>query len=164
MPLTLQSIEVDSKDGRTFLRKVQKQGGWRVYAGDRTEWKVQFRKTINGDVGEPDEEIEVMTDLHIGRSGKFGMSQSFGDSKPVMVCTPYAIHLDHEVLIFAKLALDGWRFTVEACSGSTSSSEFGLAFYRLTARHTDCGYSTITLGGQSVSKDGRCICSSAVSI
>lgn len=172
MSTTIQSVEIDSKDGRTFLRKVAKHNlnssyseEWRVYAGDSSSWKVQFRRTIKGAVGSPDEDIEVDTDIVVRLRGKFGQQQSFSDAKPVIVLTPHAIHLSGSTAgLFAKLAMDGWRFEVCGSSGSTSSSEYGLAFYSLNATHPDFPYANLAVGGDSVSKDGRCICSSAVSI
>ena len=160
--ITMQTVAIDSKDGRVFLRKVQKHNldapsgeDWGIYAGDRSKWAIQFRRTVKGATGEPDREVEVMTDGHIGKTGRVGMVQSFEYCKPVCVLQSRGVNLHGSTAaLAARLLADGWRFEVCHSGGSTASSEHGLAFYDLMSRHPDFPYARIVVGGGTVTIDG----------
>ncbi len=172
MSLTLQSVAIDSKDGRTFLRKVMRENGqfsdnWTVWAAPETDWQCKFRRTIKGKLGEPDEDVEVLTDATIRQPAprELGNVKSFGDCQPVMVCSPRSVHFNGSTAsMLAKLLIDGARLEVIASAGSTHSSQYGLSFYHVSATLPDMPYGNLTIGYDTVAKDGCCLCSGSVSI
>ena len=160
---TCQRVSIDSKEGRTFLRKIIRDNGgfrddgWRAYASASTDWCVEFRRTISGAIGEPDQDVLVTTDCKVRHSGKTGLIQSFTDSTPVMVATVRAIHLSgSSCSLFADMLMRGFTPQIESSSGSTKSSEYGLAFYELALIHPDHPYCGLSIGG-ATTKDGDCI-------
>lgn len=170
--LTLQAVSADSKDCVKFLRKVIRDNesarygeGWRVRANAATGWKVRFERTVRGETGEPDREVEVQTDFAVTLPGKTGMIQSFTDSKPVMVCSPRQVWVDgSDASIVAKLLADGSRLSITATSGSTHSSQHGLSFYMLEATFPGVPYGEIQIGHTTTAKDGETLVSGAICI
>lgn len=161
---TFQSINRESPEFCKFLRKAAKQGDWRARASDGTKWCLEFRRTIKGAVGEPDQDIEVQTDVFVGMSGKFGMSQAFSDSKPVMIRKPGSLYLgetDSSTICQLLLKFPTLRFNVSCSAGSTHSSQYGLSFYHLDAYDRSLGLE-VQIGGTSVC-NGEVLVSSAVS-
>lgn len=135
--ITNQSITVDSKEGRAFLRKVARsrhewREEWYFRASPETDWKITFSRTVAGAVGEPDSYVTVQTDTVVHRRGDTGLVKSFSDSHEVIVPAATAARLSGaDARTAATLLLDGWRFEVNQSSGSTSSSKHGLAFLSL---------------------------------
>lgn len=171
MATTRQTIQLASKEGKAFLRKVIKHNAtcsmredWSLRASPATDWKVVFERTIPGEVGEPDEEVIVTTDQVVTIYGKTGAVKSFDDSQEVIVCEPRRVNLNGETPLAAKLLLDGFSLEVHCSSGSTSSSRHGLSFYTLTARNRELSHYSLTIGGETVAKDGQQILSSVVGI
>jgi len=162
---TYQSVEIESKEGKRFLRQVIRDCDWRERASAGTDWRVEVSRTIKGATGQPDTTVTVRTDAVVGKSGKLGLVQAFSDSKPVQVVAPSAMFCwNTESAVLAKMLLDGSRLTICASSGSTHSSQLGLAFYRLEATISGCAYGSVVVGCETVSKDGQTIISGAVSI
>lgn len=172
--LTMQRLSADSKDCAKFLRKIIRDNetcrygeGWGMRASDATEWRLKFDRTIKHGIGEPNEEIEVESDIQIRMPGEreYGMIQSFHDSKPVMVVRPSSLHMNGSTLsVLCKLVADGAKLSITATSGSTSSSHEGLSFYFLEATLPGITYGRVTIGSVTTAKDGRTLCSGAVSI
>jgi hypothetical protein len=164
----MQRIESESADCAKFLRKVAKtDSDWRVRANDSTDWCLVFVRTIAGKLGEPDEEVEVSTDIQVAipPDSAFGERASFHDSRPVIVRRPRGIFLHgSDTQLLAKLLIAGARLSVSASSGSTSSSEHGLSFYSLEAGFPDVPYASVTIGGQVIAKDGRQLVCGAVTL
>jgi len=169
---TYQSVDLASKEGKAFLRKVLRDNdnsgwsdGWNANARSCDDWRLDFSRTIRGKVGEPDVAVNVRTDLTVSLSGKTGPAvQSFHHSKPVCVPTPRRLFLhgtDTSALV-ALLLRGTDRLTICSSGGSTSSSEHGLAFIHLDAKLSDERYSTVQVGGTTVYKDGHRLVSGAV--
>lgn len=168
---THQSITIDSKEGRAFLRKVARsrhewREEWRLHAGPQTNWNVTFTRTVSGDVGEPDHVVTVETDAPVHLYGQSGLVP---DEGPHRVTVPAATRLwlcGADARTAAKLLLEGWRFTVVHSAGSPSSREHGLAFLYLTVERrgekADDNWDSLELGGQSVFVDGNFVIRGAV--
>ena len=171
---TYQSVELDSKEGKAFLRKVIRHNtdsnydnAWRIHASATTDWRLEFRRTIKGAIGEPDEDITVRTDSKVGlpSDSKTGREvQSFHDSKPVWVCRPTRIFLNGETTGVARLLLDGYRLEIQASAGSTPSSQHGISIYSVEAHNHKYGYYGYGIGGETLAINGRAIIRSTVDI
>lgn len=169
---THQTVSLDSKEGKAFLRKVARtrhewRNEWRLRAGPDTDWHVTFSRTIAGDVGEPDQYVEVRTDSVVQIYGESGLRKAFHDAKPVIVPqAQYCCLSGSDARTAAKLLLDGWRFRVSQSAGSTSSSEYGLAFLSLTAEKRGTGvddnWDTVEIGSASVFVNGSFVIRGAV--
>ena len=172
MSITLQTIAIDSKEGRRFLRRVMRDAHeteeqWAVTASPETEWRFKFFRTEKGRIGDPDRLIEVMTDelCKTPSDRSLGFRKPFGDAQPVPVCRPVKVWFrGSTAMAFAKLLLDGARFEITASAGSSHSSQHGLAFYSLAANLPDIRYDSLSLGGQTVTKDGYVVISGAVHV
>lgn len=169
---TVHTTSRESKEGKTFLRKVMKSDldwaeAWRVHASASTKWCATFQREIKGKTGESDRTIQVETDISFSmpEDSRFGMVRSFSDSKEVMVSRPRYIWLNGGAAItFVKLALDGCDFRIEASAGSTHSSQCGISLYWLAARLPNRPYSDAQVGGTTVAKDGHTLIAGAVDI
>ena len=177
MTTTMQRIELDSKDGKKFLRRIVRDNDkvnwdeeWRAHAASDTEWKLRFYRTQKGEIGDADAEIEVQTGETIGLPGKrsIGNVLSFDDAEPVYVAPPKRLHLSgRDAATVAQFIADGYTIKIEASAGSSNSSRHGLAFYYvlMTKRHADTGrYVTVQLYDHTVTKDGQVLCSGNVLI
>jgi hypothetical protein len=174
MSLTLQSAR-DEQSVAKLLRKVARDNqsltysnSWRASASPKTEWKLRFNRTIKGKLGEPDEDIEVQTDIAVRQPSERSIGtecKSFYDSQPVIVHRPSSIHFgDSETATLAKLLSQGAEVHLHASSGSTSSSYHGLAFYHVELTLPGFPYSGVTIGSQTVTKDGKQIVAGAVNV
>lgn len=173
--ITRSKIQIESKDGKKFLRRVMSDAvklsydeRWQARANSETEWKIEFSRTVKPkSVGDPEDLIVVETDCKVSLPSdhKIGMVKSFSDSKEVMVRRPTRLWLNGETPLLARLMAEEWRFEIVATGGSTSSSEYGLSFYYLYAtNYSKFGYYGIVCGGETVAKDGRPIIRCAVDI
>lgn len=170
-PATFQTITTGDKEGAAFLRRVVKDAvrlgysdGWNGYASASTDWRVEFRRTIRGQAGDPDSTVCVRSDIDIRQYGRTGDEvKPFSDAKPVRVPQPRCVGLSSgDTAVLAKLALDGATFRVVASAGSTNSADHGLAFYYLEAAWGH--YMDVQIGSQTVAKDGRVLTIGAVSL
>jgi hypothetical protein len=172
--LTLQRVQAASKEGKAFLRRVirdsqdsSRDSDWTVSANEATEWQLKFYRTIKGTIGNPDAEVEVQTDIAVGypNDRMFGRVKSFSDSAEVYVprITRLCVH-GMDVAVIATFVLDGSSLHMEASAGSTSSSEHGLAFYSLTASMRGLSWSSVSIGSDTVCKDGRPIIRGAIDV
>ncbi len=158
---TYQSVELGSKDGNKLLRKIIKDGGW-VIKANAPDFEVQFVKDVRGGIGDSDVRIEIDTDLKISKPSKTGTIQSFDDAEPVIIPAPKWVTLT-DGATFARLYLAGFTcWTIQASAGSTHSSKHGLSFVSLVGVHPS-EYGSVTLGGETIYKDGKCICIGSVS-
>lgn len=174
MPVTIQNVTADSKECGKFLRKVVRDNlnssygnGWRIRFSAATGWKARFERTVKGAIGEPDSEIEVQTDFAVTMpaDSRFGTIASFADSLPVVVSRPVSVWVDgSDAATLAKLLADGSRLALVCSSGSTNSSKIGLSFYSLEAAFPGIPYGAVTIGSQTVAKDGQTIVCGAVSL
>lgn len=170
-PCTFQHCEIDTKEGRAFLRRVARDNEkfgddrWSCGASPETGWRLTFRRTIRGGLGVPDTYVEVRTDVEVRKSGRTGQVQSFHDSDPVTVFPPARLYVsDTYTGTVAKLLTQRRsRLAIECSAGSTNSSRHGLVFYALTFTSDDLP-GALTIGGDTVAKDGRIICSGTVEI
>ena len=165
---TFQSIEIESKAGRAFLRKVANNdfpmdNGWKAYASEATQWKWRFSREIDNGIGMPRTLIEVTTNSRCcGASTERETKQSFHDSKPVTLLGIRSVHIHWSACkMLAKLLLDGFSARVERSAGSVSSSEHGLSFYSLEMRGP---IGSVYLGSDTIAKDGRTICGGNISV
>lgn len=169
---TIQSIKVDSKEGKAFLRKVARschdwKQEWSVRAGKDTDWKITFTRTVRGEVGDPDVYVTVETDAYITRHGHTGKVKSFDDSDEVFVPEATRVWLSGaDARTAATLLLDGWRFDICHSSGSTSSSRHGLSFLSLHverrgSKGTD-NWDSLEIGSASVLVNGFFVLRGAV--
>ena len=133
---TIQSIKVDSKEGKAFLRKVARSNHswreqWTFSASADDGWRIKFGRNVKGAIGEPDAYVTVETDAVVGKDGKWGLIQrEEGSEVFVPEATRVWLH-GSEVRTAAKFLSDGWRFSVEHDPGSISSSKHGLTFLHL---------------------------------
>ena len=170
---TFQSVQVGTKEGKAFLRKIIKHNErcmmneeWRAYAGPSNNWCWRFSRTIKGEVGEPDQHVEVQTDAKVclPSDSKTGCEvQSFHDSKPVWVSRPRACYMNGDTAVVAKLLADGWAFEIEASAGSTSSSEYGIATYNVFAKMPNSYYG-VYVGGETITVNGKQVVRSVVDV
>lgn len=152
---------VDSATDRAkFLRRVLREDGWTMRARESEDWQITFTRTIKGKPGDPDVDITVKLVDKISLVGKWGKQQSFSDSLEVIVPKPDRVWLNYgAVQTAAKFLLDGSHFLVCGSSGSTSSSQHGLAFVSLQAMvKTD----NVMVGYQSVYVNGKMVCCGSV--
>ena len=161
MSTTLQAVEIGSKEGKAFLRRVVRQNlarrdEWTLYATQDEGWRVILYRTVAGKTGEPDQSVRVETDAGVSLTGETGLRKPFSDAAEVIVPEPRRLALHGgDVRTAAKLLLDGWHFVVTASAGSTTSSKLGLAFHRLTLeRRGDTGWDIVGIGHESVYVNG----------
>lgn len=173
--ITRSRIQVESKEGKRFLRRVMADAvklssdeRWQARASTETEWCVEFSRTVKPkQVGDPEDLIVVETDCKVSlpSENNTGMVKAFEDAKPVRVQRPVRIWMNGETPLLARLMAEGWNLEVVATPGSTSSSEYGLSFYYVYAtNYGKYGYYGIVCGGETVAKDGRPIIRCAVDI
>jgi hypothetical protein len=156
---TQHRIETDT-DRTKFLRRVLREDGWNLNAKASDDWQITFRRTIKGKPGDPDVDVTVRIKDKISLVGKWGKQQSFSDSKEVIVPKPDRAWLSYgSVQTAAKFILDGSHLIICGSSGSTSSSEYGLAFVSLKA---EMKRDTVEIGHQSVYLHGKMVCCGSV--
>ena len=162
--LTTQTIDHADKAGRAFLRKVAK-GNWRANARRDEDWRLTFTRTIEGEIGEPDEEVVVDSGLTVRDDVQPGMRQSFDDSEPVTMQEPRSVYLhawDADTLAVLLLKFPNASLKIRGSSGSANSSKIGLTFYSL---ELDLGERyTVTIGGETIACHGRTVCGGAITI
>ena len=163
MNTTHQAISIESKEGKSFLRKVARSTGlpwreeWSLYASEETEWHVVFRRTIPGEIGEPDQYVEVSTDSVVTFSGENGRVKVFDDADEVVIPECSRVSLDgQDCRTAAKFLADGkWRLVVVHSGGSTSSSKHGLSFiYLQLERRNPDSWDILSIGSHSVLVNG----------
>lgn len=166
--LTCQRIQQGTKEFKSFVRKLSKASdGWQIKARFGTEPAMLcFHKTFSK-AGEPDEDVEIRTDIEVEnwvKPGLQGDSVSSGSKVYVEVMTVKAVRLSHsDVCAVCSLILDGHtRFFVDGGRGSYNSTVLGLTFYQFGVVMN--GFGHVHIGGVTVAKDGRQICSSAVDL
>lgn len=153
---------VNDKDRSKFLRKVLREDGWFLSAWKDRGWALTFRKTVKGDVGEPDVDVTVVLDDKVSICGKWGNVKSFEDSNEVYIPEPRMMHLSYgAVRTVAKFLLEGCHLSIYGSSGSTSSSKHGLSFVSLQCSVKGCN-DTITIGTESTYVNGKIVCCGAV--
>lgn len=132
-----------------------------MHATASNDWQMTFRRTVKSKLAF-DVEMVVRLEDKISIIGKYGKQQSFHDSKEVIVPKPDRAWLSYgAVRTAARFLLEGYHFMISGSSGSTSSSEYGLAFVSLQAMHPD-GRDTVEVGHQSVYVHGRMVCCGSV--
>lgn len=156
---TTHRIETDS-DRAKFLRRVLREDGWNMYARASDDWQIAFGRVIKGKPGDPDVDVTVRLKDKISVVGKWGKQRSFSDAQEVIVPKPDRAWLTYgSVQTAAKFLLDNSHFAICGSSGSTSSSEHGLAFVSLKA---GIGRDMIEIGHQSVYVHGKMVCCGSV--
>lgn len=162
---TNSSIELESKQGKLFLRHVVKHNTdcrmnehWRVRAVAEDGWKLVFRREVKAaNKWESNSEICVETDECLSANFKTGMQKSFSDSQEVYIPKAIGVYLDlSDTIVAAELLLAGWRMHVTSSGGSTHSSQYGLSFVSLVARPRN-GYGSVTIGSETVLVNGRVV-------
>lgn len=170
---TVQSVSLDSKEGKAFLRRVVRENdklswdeawsawGRAEYASDGyARWTLEFTREVKQGIGLPDLRITVVvTDPPIGYTGP--LSSGVEDTrtldqyeKPVFVHRPNRFILHRgDCGAFAELLERGWKCHVVATRGSISSSEFGMSFYYVDMNKNH--YRGVTVGGQTVAANGK---------
>jgi len=157
---THQTVDLETKEGKTFLRKVIRDRNWTLVA-NRPDFRVRFVREILGRTGEANARVEVTTEFKISKQRKSGEVKAFWDSEPVQVPEATWIHI-RDASVFARLYLSGYtNWEIEACGGSTASSKQGLAFLSLRGNFPNT-YESVSIGGESVFKNGVQILSGAV--
>lgn len=164
---THQRIEVGTPAGKAALRRIArgKSSEWYLVAGDSTQWKLRFVRRIDGKIGEPDQTVEIDTDLHVSREGERGVVRGSSDSEEVIIPEATAASLfGTDVCTVAQFISEGWRLSVEHSSGSITSSKHGLAFRRLCLNRVDkCGrWDTVDVGATNVLINGTTVVGGAV--
>lgn len=168
-----QFVELSSADGVKFLKRVARDNGllssdssWRVCARASDGWKLTFWRTVKGGIGDTEARVTVCTDYVVPITGKRGSAvNSFCDCKPVIVAEPSGFHLSNDTAgLCAKLLADGGKLSIVCSAGSAHSSEHGLSFYSLSVDLPKFQFATMTIGGDTVAKDGCCLCSGAVDL
>lgn len=169
---THQSISIDSKDGKAFLRKVANKRQdwaeeWQLFANASEGWKLTFWRSVKGEIGEPDAYVTVETDSVVRQDGESGVVKPFEDAAEVTVPTASRVWLrGPDARTAAKLLLDGWHFRVQHGAGSTSSSRHGLAFLSLHAERRgpklNDNWDTVEVGGSTTLVNGTIVVRGAV--
>ncbi len=154
--------KLSDNDRSKFLRKVLREDGWHLSARSVNDWAITFRKTIKGDVGEPDVDVTVVLEDKVNLCGKWGSVKSFEDSDEVYIPKPTMMHLNYAaVQTVAKFLLEGCHLSIYGSAGSTSSSKHGIAFVSLQCSVKGC-YDTVTIGSQSTYVNGKIVCCGTV--
>lgn len=177
MSTTFQTVDLATKDGAKFLRRVIRDNresfssvssGWRVFARACDDWNLEFCRTIEGNLGDPDRAVVVRTDTTVRLSGKHGQVRTFHDSQEVYVREPRRLYLGStDCAALAQLLLDdsSARLAIVSSAGSTHSSKYGLSFHYFEAeikrRGQHIGFAK--LGGDTVC-NGEVICSGAIDV
>ena len=171
---TNQSISIDSKEGRAFLRKVARtrhdwSEEWHLDASAGGGWKVTFWRHVKGSVGEPDAYVSVETDSVVVQDGRTGVVECNDGPAPVTVIVPAATRFwlrGGDARTAANLLLDGWRFRVQHSEGSPHSRRYGLAFVSLHAERRGLGvndnWDSVEIGGSTTLVNGTVVCRGAV--
>lgn len=155
---TTQHLELESKEGKAFLRKVLKHNtecsyreDWRLFANESQDWFVTFRRDVEGETGEPDVEVIVKTDVKVTNYQTL-------DEKDVPVPSPVGMSLDgSSTKAFCKLYMAGFtRISTSACAGSENSRAHKLAFGRVKMSDPQGGME-VWLSEQTVFVDGRSV-------
>jgi hypothetical protein len=171
-PSTFTICHIDTPDGKKFLRKVVRENesldssqAWCCRAHTGTNWKLEFRRTIKGEIGDPERTVTVMTDVEVRVDYKAGEKQSFSDSKPVYLigCTGIWLNSYDLPVLCNLLRQKNCRVWVTGHAGSSSSSQHGLSFYDLQVKTSDLG-GNVHIGNQTVAVNGRQVISGSVEI
>ena len=168
MATTFQRVEFGTKQGKAFLRRVIRESRslswneeWRARASLETDWNLVFYRTVKGKAaGDPDSEIEVSTDIHVVQAGE--ATVHIGD--PVVLPLPRAVHFNGDLPVVCDLIQRGYSLSVESSAGSESSSKHGIGFLRVRAVNRDISYYGATVGSETVTVNGRVVCSGVVSV
>ena len=168
--LTMQRVELGTKEGKAFLRKVIRDydrlpydEGWTLRCNEGTQWRVRFERTVKGELGEPDQSVSVDSDCEIARRGKAGVDDGYGAERPITICeVRHIVFTGCDVAALCSLLLEGAPLCVVASRGSQASSELGLSFYFVEV----CGgdFRGVRIGGETIAANGRTICSGSVRI
>lgn len=168
-----QFVELSSADGIKFLKRVARDNGvlssdssWRVYARASDGWRLTFWRTVKGEIGDGEARVTVCTDYVVPICGRRGSAvTAFSDCQPIIVAEPCGFHLSNDTAgLCAKLLAEGAKLSIECSAGSAHSSEHGLSFYSLSVDLPKFQFATMTLGGDTIAKDGRTLCSGAVDL
>jgi len=171
--VTVQSVDVETKEGKQFLRRVIRENsrgswgdGWTGHASPESDWRLELRKTIKGEIGEPEQLVIVRTDVELKPRGKYGEQHEYGDTAEPTVDIPSvrrAYLACSDMTLAASMLIDGWRLQIDCHRGSQSSKAHGLGFTELTA------YRILKVGREqypsanvvissNVSVNGRTVC------
>ena len=169
---THQTVSLESKEGKAFLRKVAKthqnwSEEWNLYANASDGWRLTFSRSVKGKIGEPDVYVTVETDAAVVQEGETGLRKTCEDSKEVVVPAATRVWLrGADARTAAAFLLDGWRFIVLHSAGSTSSSQHGLAFLSLLAERRGLkkndNWDTVEIGSSTTLVNGTVVCRGAV--
>jgi hypothetical protein len=168
---TYQAVDIATKDGRKFLQKVIRDNnapvgrwgrGWSAYASGETDWKIEFRRNVEGEKGCPDVWVTVRTSETVRRSGKTGSHRTFSDAEPVYIPEPVRMSStsNSRTNQIARALLDGHTVEIELSRGSTNSSQHGIGFIHLQISQQYPGGS-VTLDTTTF-VHGKCVCSGSV--
>lgn len=169
---TFTICKLETPEGKKFLRRVIRENeslGWdecwscRAHTG--TDWRLEFTRTIKGEVGDPERTVTVRTDMVVRIDYKAGDKQSFSDSKPVYLigCTGIWLRGSELSVLCNLLRGTNPRVWVVGSAGSTSSSQHGLSFYDLHVGNKELG-GDVCVGHGTVAVNGRRVCSGTVEI
>ena len=168
---TRQSVESDSKEGKAFFKRVIRDmkastAKWNVRSQDgesdeyRKVFNLSFHRTIKGEIGSPDVDVRVLTDVTVtAHLRDFGIvNQSDSEYTPVKIPLPISIDISYSnVIHLCDCILAGFTFSIEANVGSISSSRHGIAMVGVRARNRVKGY-TVAVGHDSWIINGNQVC------
>jgi hypothetical protein len=169
-----QRVELKTETGKKFLRRVIREQSklsmgeeWIAYARAADGWELGFWRNVKGkNIGDQESRITVSTDYVVRVDGKTGSQvKSFSDCEPVIVRDPTGLHLSGgNVALLAKTLADGGRINIEISSGSEHSSRHGLSFYSVALSLPGFQYACVSLGYETIAKDGTTICGGSVDL
>lgn len=171
-PQTFTICKLETPEGKKFLRRVVRENdtlpmfdGWSARAHTGTHWKLEFRKTIKGEIGDPERTITIMTDMEVRVDYKAGDKQSFEDSKSVYLigCTGIWLRGTELNVVCNLLRQKNPRMWVCGHAGSSASSQHGISFYELRMKTDDLG-GNVSVGHHSVAVNSRRVISGSVEI
>ena len=169
---TFRICHLETPEGKKFLKKVVRENQdldwqecWSVRAHTGTHWKLEFKRTIKGEIGDPERTVTVMTDMEVRVDYQPGEKQSFSDSKAVYLigCTGINLRGSDLAVLCNLLRHKNPRVWVIGHAGSTSSSQYGLSFYELQVKTDDLG-GNVSIGSHTVAVNGRRVISGSVEI
>ena len=168
---TNQTITINSKEGKAFLRKVARsrhewREQWTLSAFAVDGWRIKFGRHVKGAIGEPDSYVTVETDAVVRKDGNWGLQPATDEASEVFVPEATRVWLHgSEARTAAKFLADGWRFSVEHSSGSVSATRHGLAFQYLQAeKHGEKAsdnWDSIQIGCTTTFVKGTIVCRGA---
>jgi hypothetical protein len=163
---TLHRVATQSPEYRRFLRtlvqtydRLKYFDRWSCFALLHEGGRLQFCRTVHGDIGQPNQYVKVETSLIVTTHYNAGNRSEKG--APLMPCN--SIHIDEadtRLLVRLLLAHPTATLYVDGDHGSQNTEVLGMTFYRLCLHLPAFG--GIRIGNDTIVQDTRVLTSGSV--